>query len=105
MARPIRWTPEALRTYVSIMRYLDKYWTAREMERFDREVDEVLSVIAAFPYAARSGAVPNVREAVVKPWNVLFYRIHRDRVELLVFWDARRNPRTKPRLRRRPRRS
>lgn len=103
MANPVRWTPEALRTYVAIVRYLRRYWTQREVDRFDKEVDAVLAVIATFPKGFRRGVRDDIREAVIKPCNLLIYRVRKDHVELLTFWDTRRDPRTKPRFAVRPR--
>lgn len=101
MAKAIRWTREALRTYVSIVRHLEKNWTQREIDLFNDELDSVRSVIAGFPRAFRRGEQENIHEALIKPWNLLIYRIHKNRIELLTFWDARRDPRTKPGFRRR----
>lgn len=98
MAKPVKWTPEALRTYVSIMRHLQAHWTQREMDRFDREVDGVQAAISMFPRGFRQGDGHGIREAFIKPWNLLIYRVRRDHVELLTFWDTRRDPRKKPRF-------
>lgn len=86
---------------MSIVRHLEKNWTQREIDRFNEELDSVLSVIATFPRAFRRGGQENIREALIKPWNLLIYRIKKNRIELLTFWDARRDPRTKPKFTRR----
>lgn len=98
MAKPVKWTPEALRTYSSIKRHLRTHWTSREIERFDMEVDGVLATIATFPGSYRAGSGRHIHEAFIKPWNVLIYRVRKDRVELLAFWDTGRDPRKKPRF-------
>ncbi len=103
MARTVKWTPEALRTYVGIMRHLRDNWSQREMDRFDNELDEVLEAIALFPKGYRRGGGDQIREAFIKPWNLLIYRARTDRIELLTFWDARRDPRKKPRFPRKTR--
>jgi len=101
MAKAIRWTRESLRTYESIVRHLEKNRTHREIDRFNDELDPVPSVIAGFPRAFRRGEQENIREALIKPWNLLIYRIKKNRIELLTFRDARRDPRTKPKCTRR----
>jgi len=68
------------------------------LESFDKEVDEVLSVISTFPKAFRSGSGKQIHEAFIKPWNILIYRVRKGRVELLAFWDTRRDPRKKPKF-------
>lgn len=75
MAKPIKWTPEALRTYVAILRHLEKHWTAREVARFNTQLDHVLSIISTFPRGARRGGSDAIREALVMPWNLLIYRV------------------------------
>lgn len=82
-------------------RHLSEHWTQREVDRFDKEVDAVLSAISTFPGGFRRGGESDVREAVVKPWNLLIYRVRKGHVELLTFWDTRRDPRRKPRFRKR----
>lgn len=104
MARTVKWTPEALLTYAGIMRHLRENWTQREMDRFDKELDAVLGAIARFPKGYRRGSGDGLREAFTKPWNLLIYRIASAGIELLTFWDVRRDPRKKPRWRRRSKR-
>ena len=98
MAKAIKWTPRSLRTYVSIVRHLDEHWTQREVDQFDSEVDAVLELIAMFPRIYRRGEGSGIREAFIKPCNLLIYRVGKDQAELLTFWDARRDPRAKPRF-------
>lgn len=99
MAKEIDWTQEALRTYVGIVQHLAAHWTKREVDKFDREVDSTLAVITVFPRAFRSSGSASIREAYIPPYHLLIYRIAPGRVELLTFWDTRRDPRRKPRFR------
>ncbi len=96
MAKPIRWTQEALRTYVAIIRYLEAHWTVRENERFNVELDNVLIIVSKYPRGARRVGSSYIREVLIGSTNLLIYRIRDDQVELLSFWDTRRDPRKKP---------
>lgn len=49
MALEVVWTRQALRTYVSIVRYLRGRWSQWEIDRFDNEVDRALIAIGLFP--------------------------------------------------------
>lgn len=37
----------------------------------------------------------NVHEALVTPHNLLIYKVYAHQIEIITFWDTRRNPRKK----------
>lgn len=43
----------------------------------------------------RQSKMQNIREAVVTKHTLLLYRVKQKQIELLVFWDTRKNPKKK----------
>jgi plasmid stabilization system protein ParE len=69
--RSVRWTPKAIATYIDVLKYLRKEWTAREEQRFVDEVEDTIRYIVLFPKGFRSAGHARLREAPVKPYNIL----------------------------------
>lgn len=95
MGKAIVWTEEAMASYGVILRYLRSEWTEREAQRFIREVAHVMELLDVFPLIGRTTGSRSLREVHVSKQEVLVYRVKKDRIELLAFWDLRRDPRTR----------
>lgn len=89
------WTPEAEETFDAVIEYLESKWTEREIEHFVRSTDHVMELISEHPRMYRKTNRKNIHEALVTPHNLLIYKIHPSRIDLLMFWDTRQNPRKK----------
>ncbi len=90
--KSVRWTPKAIATYIEVLKYLRKEWTAREEQRFVDEVEETIRYIVLFPKGFRSAGHARLREASVKPYNILLYRIDRRAIVIIGLFDMRRHP-------------
>lgn len=97
MAFKIIWSPTALNGFDGIIHYLEKHWTPREIEQFILRLEEVFVIIQKNPFAFRSSSKIDVHEVLVTKHNLLIYQIDKNKrtIELLVFWDTRKNPRLK----------
>ncbi len=92
MAKAVRWTPKAIATYIDVLSYLREKWTAREEQRFVDEVEDTIRYIVMFPKGFRSAGHLRLREAQIKPYNVLLYRIDRSEIVIIGLFDMRRHP-------------
>ena len=92
MAKAVRWTPKAIATYIDVLKHLQKEWTAREEQRFVDEVEDTIRYIILFPGGFRSAGHARLREAPVKPYNILLYRIDRKAIVIIGLFDMRRHP-------------
>lgn len=92
MAKAVRWTPKAIATYIEVLEYFRANWTAREEQRFVDEVDDTIRYIVLFPRGFRSAGHIRLREAPVKPYNILLYRIDRKAIVIIGLFDMRRHP-------------
>ena len=93
MAKVVIWTLEAEETFGAVIEYLAEKWTEREIEHFVRSTERVMGLISEHPKMYRGTNRKNVREALVTPHNLLIYKIYPNRIDLLMFWDTRQNPR------------
>jgi len=75
MAKEVRWTPKAIDTYMEVLKWLRAHWTVREEQRFVDDVERTIRYILKFPQGFRSAGHARSREAPIKPYNLLLYRI------------------------------
>ena len=95
MAKEIKWTPAAEDTFEKIINYLRLKWTEREVINFINSSNKIIFYISENAQMFRQSKKQNIREAVVTKHNLLLYRIKPKHIELLVFWDTRKNPKKK----------
>ncbi len=91
----LSWTPTSRHTFFSILEYLGKKWSEKEIGNFIYEVESVTKQISENPYMFKVSKIKrNVRKAIITEHNSLFYRIkpRKKEIELLTFWDNRQNP-------------
>jgi len=90
----ITWSPNARITYYKILEYLEQNWTMKEIKTFIERTEQVIDHISQhplhYPYSKESDTYKCVFISQVS----LFYRlrIKSNEIELLVFWDNRRDP-------------
>ncbi len=56
------------------------------------EVEDTIRYILLFPRGFRSAGHARLREAPVKPYNILLYRIDRKAIVIIGLFDMRRHP-------------
>jgi plasmid stabilization system protein ParE len=95
MAYQIIWTDEAKDSFQYIIDYLQYKFTDREVTRFILAFEAKINLIKMSPDSyRRSKHSSNVHYTNILRKTILVYRIKQDAgfVELIHFWDARRNP-------------
>ena len=96
MAKKIIRTPEAEKTFGTVIDYLQQQWSEREIKYFIERVNSVTEHIKRHPLSYRSAGKEDVREALITKQNLLLYRVSGETIYLLYFWDTRKNPERKP---------
>jgi plasmid stabilization system protein ParE len=92
----IVWTEKADETFDEIADWIEERFTQKEVDTFVLTTYEVLDNIEEFPKSyPMSKTLKRVRKAVIHPHSSLYYRIRKREIELLFFWDNRRNPEDK----------
>lgn len=97
MAYKIIWSPEAINLFDKIILYLSENWSSKEVGNFIADVEHTISLLEKNPFLFRGSSKENVHEALITKHNLLLYQINEDdhNVELLSFWDNRKNPKKK----------
>ena len=92
MAKAVRWTPKAIHTYIDVLNWLRTSWTTKEEDRFVNDVEKTIRYIVKFPRGFRSAGHARLREAPIKPYNILLYRIDPKAIVIIGLFDMRRHP-------------
>ncbi|MFY8036418.1 MAG: hypothetical protein ACOVMQ_04570 [Cyclobacteriaceae bacterium] len=95
MAIEIIWSKEAFVTYFSNIQYLQIHWSDREVDRFIKQADYVISRIQEHPQSfSPSPKSKSIRRARINKYITLYYRIQiqKKRIIFLSFWNTRQDP-------------
>lgn len=92
MRYAVKWSPEAERTYKIILEYLLERWTERELDNFIDRTDTVINFIIQNPKQYIYSKKMRVYRAVLTKQVSLYYRLEQQTIELLLFWDNRKDP-------------
>lgn len=93
MAFQIIWTTNALEDYKLVVDYLLKEWPLKVAEDFTKTTEERVRLLGSFPYIGiPSKKDPQIRSIVITKHNKLFYRVMKNKIEILDIFDTRQNP-------------
>lgn len=95
----IIWTQRALNTYFKVADFLQQEWGETVLSNFAGEVEKILMHIKEKPYMFEvSKKYKNIRKGCINEHNTLYYRIkpRKKEIELLIFWDNRRDYKKRP---------
>ena len=90
----IIWSARSKKTLGIIRLHIRTHFTSKEELDFINQVIQTIQSINTFPKGfPECKKSKQARKAVIHPHSTLFYRIKsKKRVELLLFWDNRNNP-------------
>lgn len=88
----ILWTDHALEELAKTYEYLELYFSEREMHRLSVELEKVLMLISRNPKLFPKSEFKEVRRAVIKKFNILYYRENDNRIEIISFFSNRQDP-------------
>jgi plasmid stabilization system protein ParE len=93
MSFQVSWSPEAEEKYVQILEYLETKWTQKEVSKFIERIDELTSLLEAFPKLFPYSSSQNTYKAVVNRQVSLIYRLKEfSSIEIVTLWDTRQDP-------------
>ena len=91
--RQVYTTKRAEISYYKILDYLQENWGNTEHKNVEDQVQKVLSTIATQPYVYPAiEKNRHIRRAVVLNIISIYYKVYNDKIEVVLFWDNRRNP-------------
>ncbi len=91
----IIWSAKAIDSFNKIIEYLEENWTEKQILSFTEKTDKTLQFLISGKIKFRTSGKKNVHEVLITKHNLLIYRIEKDSVELLLFYDTRQNPKKK----------
>ncbi|MCC6182380.1 MAG: type II toxin-antitoxin system RelE/ParE family toxin [Bacteroidia bacterium] len=95
MAKKIIWSTRATASFDKIIKYLEKDWTKKEIEKLVSNTQKVLQQIESGSIKFRTSGKKDIHEVLVTKHNLLIYRIKKNQIDLLVFYDTRQHPKKK----------
>ncbi len=94
----IVWLPDAEERFDAIIQYLKQQWSDKEVKDFVDYTNHVIRLIQLNPTLFKKSTKRGIREVLISSHNLLLYRIVGNEIQLITFFDNRRNPRRKFRL-------
>ncbi len=91
------WTEKAIDTYDDIIAYPYQVWGFNVAQKLIDQIDHIIDLTEQNP--TMHPAVPDfpqIRKAYISANVSLYFRIKADSIELLYFWNNRRNPADNP---------
>src|SRR5437868_9281823 len=92
MTLKIFWTPDAEKSFQKILLYIEETWTVKEKEKFISKSQKVFHLISVYPGIFKKSFKKNIRLALITKHTILIYRVKKQSIEFLLFWDTRQNP-------------
>ena len=92
MNHSVVWSPEAKNSFEKPVRYVEENWGRKSAITFIERVHSILSIITQHPKAFVFLPQYNAYRCVVVKQVSLFYRLQKNKIELLTFWDNRQDP-------------
>ncbi len=94
MAIEIKWSLESVKTYDQNIQYLLNEWSEKEVDKFLKQTDYVLSRLEDYPESFNpSSKNKKVRRARLNKYITLYrYYPSRKLIILLSFWNVKQDP-------------
>ena len=88
----IIWTERSKLDYWDNIEYLEREWTEKEIIRFNKKKNEVLSSLLQENVVFKSTNYKNIFEVIVIKQITLFYEVKEENIILLRFWNNYQDP-------------
>ena len=87
------WSSNAEESIKKVKLYLIDNWSQKVADNFINEVGEKIEILKKFPEIGRSSAKDEtVRKIKITKHLLLYYRLKKNRLEILDFFDQRQDP-------------
>lgn len=89
MISEIIWSPRSESDFFKICEYLIEEWGQTVALNFIDKTEDLLYIISRFPLSYPGfDKKKNVRKCVINKYVTLYYRIKKDRIELITFFET-----------------
>ena len=91
--KKIIWSPKAIASLGRLIKFLDNKWEKKVGDGLLSEIDKAVERISKNPFLyPLYSKKKNIRKCLVKKRTLLFYRATSAEILILLFVDARQNP-------------
>lgn len=90
--KKIIWTLNAKNSYKSNVNYLKENWSQTEIQRFNNKVFKKIDLLIPNPFLGEFDISLDCHKLLIVSQISLLYRIEKETIYLLYFWDNRRKP-------------
>lgn len=97
MAANIIWTKKAADTFNTIVDYLYKEWSEKEVLSFIKKSDVTILKLSHYPEIGRPSIKrKNIRIFILNKHTTITYHFssRKNEITILLFWNQRRNPKS-----------
>ena len=91
------WTDHALFELQDTLQYLEKNFSAKELQNLSRKIEHTVSLIAQNPNIFSKVESLEIHRVNILTFNTMYYRVKVDTIEIISFFLNRQSP-TKRRL-------
>lgn len=88
----IRWTAHAVTELEFTLKYLEVYFSEREIRKLLESLENKLALISENPNLFAYSEFKNIRRVTVEKYNTLYYKVIGSYVIVLSFFSNRQNP-------------
>ena len=88
----ITWSPEAQQEYWENIQYLVDEFSVEVAQEFIHTVEQYIQTISKNPKAFQKTGFKNIRSVPIVPKISLYYREHKNEIELLRFFNNLQHP-------------
>lgn len=91
----VSWTDSAKISFNEAVTYLQEHWTEREVAKFIQRSNQVIATLKRYPEICRPSLKRKyVRIAIINKYTqmVYYYKPGNQQIEILLFWNTKRNP-------------
>ncbi|WP_291975951.1 type II toxin-antitoxin system RelE/ParE family toxin [Lutibacter sp.] len=89
----ILWTNHAISELKETIDYLENNWTEKKLRKFSAKLDHTIELISKTPEMfPNSLEKKEIRKAVIEKYNNLYYRIHKNSIEIISLFSNRKKP-------------
>jgi len=80
-----------------LLEYLENKWSVRVKKEFVKKLDKTLFRLSNFPQSSpESNEVKGLFKCVLTNQTNIFYRVTKDEIEIVTFFDSRQDPKKIP---------
>jgi len=97
MGKRITWQPKPIRQMRTLERYFkDELGTIQAYDIFLEKLEKKIIRVSNYPESGHYTGRKNIRYIRIDDHRSIFYRIRPDRLQIILLWDSRLEPKKNP---------